>query len=113
LKPSPVFLFFFVASVFLLSLIVHEGVHWLQFSFDPDLKPVGLTYMPPGSSVGKDHLLIGGPAVEVEPRHSMTQAEFSALLDANRPALETEAYLVQALFAAAVFIALLRWRGAA
>lgn len=112
MKLSAVFSLLFVILILLLSFIVHEGVHWLQFAFDPDLKPVGLAYMPPGSVVGKDRLAIGAPAVEVEPRHSMTQAEFSALLDANRPALEIEAYIVQALFAAAAFIGLLRWRDA-
>jgi len=113
LKPSPVFPFVFVVSIFLSSLIVHEGVHWLQFTFDSNLKPVGLAYVPPGSVVGKDQLPIGAPAVEVEPRYSMTQAEFSSLLEANRSAREIEAYSIQGLFVAAVFVAVLRWRDVA
>jgi len=91
-----------VLVIYFSSLAIHEGVHWIQYSFDPNIKPVGFTILPSGY-----HLVNGNytynvslftTAVVLQPRYNMSSDQFFLYLNSGRPMNENIAYLIQYIF---------------
>lgn len=91
-------LFFALLALFLGSELLHEGVHWIQFSFDPDFKPVKITWLPAGTIVPDNDCMKGCLATIAEGRYNMTQPEFDALFMKRLEVYEPQAIAVQLVF---------------
>lgn len=88
-------------GVFVASVYVHEGIHWIQAELDPDLRPYGEIYIGANPFIDESHL-----SLALERPSEMNLLERTA---AARPLWELEAYAIQLIFLGAGSFVL--WKG--